>query len=100
VGRQATRFHSTTTGLEGAVFGRHTMVEVLERNAGGGAYGTLGQYMVAALLNAAAGHTPFLSESTIRRMWNDLLSKGSFEPTPGVKWGLTEVTDYLRATMR
>jgi hypothetical protein len=76
------------------------MAEVLERNAGGGAYGTLGQYMVAALLNAAAGHTPFLSESTIRRMWNDLLSKGSFEPTPGVKWGLTEVTDYLRATMR
>ena len=86
--------------MEGAVFGRHTMVEVLQRTAGGGAYSTLGQYMVAALLNAAAGHTPYLTESTVRRMWNDLLNKGAFEPTPGVKWGLAEITQYLRAIMR
>jgi hypothetical protein len=76
------------------------MLEVLQQAAGGGTYGNLGRYVVAALLNAAAGRTPFLPDTTIRRMWNDLLRKGYFEPTAGVRWGAAEITTYLRSTMR
>ena len=97
--RQATLFHSATTGLEGTVFGKHTMLEVLGQNAGGGEYRSLGMYVAGALLNAASGRTPFLSEATVRQMWNDLVSKGWFEPTAGIKWGAAEVTAYLQSTM-
>lgn len=95
-----TRFHSKTTGLGGAVFDKYTMLDVLKQDAGGGSYRLVGRYVVAALLNAAAGRTPYLSEATIRQMWNDLMSRGYFEPTAGVRWGPTEVVAYLRSTMR
>ena len=95
-----TRFHSNTTGLEGRVFGNHTMVDVLRQTAGGGAYATLGRYIVSALLNAASGRTPFLSQATIRRMWNDVLSLGYFEPTAGVRWDAGQLITYLRSTTR
>ena len=95
-----TRFHSHTTGLTGAVFDKYTMLEVLELKAGGGGYRALGSHVVAALLNSAAGRTPFLSQVTIRKMWNDVVSRGFYEPTPGVRWGVRELIDYLRVTMR
>jgi hypothetical protein len=76
------------------------MREVLQQTAGGAGYSELGSYVAAALLNAAAGKTPYLSESSIRKMWNDLLSVGSFTPVSGVTWGIAEVTRYLRSTMR
>ena len=95
-----TRFHSTTTGLNGTVFANATMKAVLNGTGGGGGYATVGAHVAAALLNAAAGKTPYLSQATIRQMWNDLLSKGYFEPTAGVRWGATEVTAYLKTTMR
>ena len=62
-----TRFHSTTTGLNGTVFGKHSMTQVLQQSAGGGACATLGRYIAAALLNAA-GKTPYLSAAMIRKM--------------------------------
>jgi hypothetical protein len=95
-----TRFHSTTTGLNGTVFGNHSMMQVLQQSAGGGAYATLGRYIAAALLNAAAGKTPYLSAATIRKMWNDLLSSGYFEPTAGVRWSADQIVTYLSSTMR
>src|SRR6476469_11211041 len=95
-----THFHSRTTGLDGKVFGSHTMLEVLQQNAGGGGYGVLGSYVAAALLNAASGRTPFLNDATIRKMWNDLVSQGYFVPTAGVRWDADQVTTYLRSTMR
>ena len=95
-----THFHSKTTGLDGRVFGGATMMEVLQRTAGGGGYAELGSYVAAALLNSPAGKTPFLSQPVIRKMWNDVLSKGSFSPTVGVNWGVADVTRYLRSTMR
>jgi len=95
-----THFHSRTTGLNGRIFGNATMLEVLQQSAGDSAYSELGSYVAAALLNSAAGKTPFLRQSVIQKMWNDLLSTGSFTPTPGVRWGVTEVTRFLRSTMR
>lgn len=95
----ATLFHSSTTGFQGTVFGSHTMLDVLKQRAGGAGYATLGMYVAAALLNAAAGRTPFLGEATVRAMWNDVLIKGYFEPTAGIRWGATQVITYLQSTM-
>ena len=95
-----TKFHSKTTGLGGKVFDNASMVDVLRQNAGGGLYQTLGRYVAAALLNAAAGRTPYLSEGMIRQVWNDVMTRGYFEPTAGVRWGPAEITAYLRSTMR
>jgi hypothetical protein len=95
-----TKFHSKTTGLGGNAFDNASMLDVLRQNAGGGRYQSLGRYIAAALLNAAAGRTPYLSEGTIRQIWNDVMARGYFEPTAGVRWGPTEIVAYLRSTMR
>jgi hypothetical protein len=52
------------------------------------------------LLNAAGGKTPYLPASTIRKMWNDLISFGYFQPTAGVRWNADQIEAYLRTTMR
>jgi hypothetical protein len=75
------------------------MLHVLQQSAGGGVYASVGSYVVAALLNAAAGKTPYLSAATIRKMWNDLISFGYFEPTAGVRWNADQIENYLRSTM-
>jgi hypothetical protein len=95
-----TKFHSKTTGLGGKVFENSSMLAVLCQNAGGGRYQALGRYVAAAMLNAAAGRTPYLSEGTIRQIWNEVMARGYFEPTAGVRWGPSEVIVYLRSTMR
>ena len=95
-----TKFHSKTTGLGGKTFDNASMLDVLRQSGGGGSYQTVGRYVAAAMLNAAAGRTPYLSEGTIRQIWNDLVGRGYFEPTAGVRWGPTEITAYLRSTMR
>jgi len=55
--------------------------------------------MAAALLNARSGRTPVLTEATVRNMWNDLINRGYFEPTAGVRWGATQIISYIRTTM-
>ena len=96
---QGTLYHSSTTGLTGNVFGSHTMLQVLQGNAGGGAYKTLGRYVAAALLNAAAGRTPFLAQASIQKMWNQDLTLGYFEVSPGVRWSTSQIVSYLQSTM-
>src|SRR5689334_7107095 len=93
------QFHSQVTGLEGNVFGTRNIAEVLRGTAGGGEYAELGRYIVAALLNARSGRTPFLSEGDVRRMWNDLISSGCYEPVPSMSWGPAEIVAYLKSTM-
>lgn len=95
----ATLFHSPTTGFDGTVFGSHTLLSVLKEDAGGAGYGTVGMYIAAALLNSASGRTPFLSQATVRQMWNDLLLQGYYEPTAGMHWGATQIVSYLQSTM-
>jgi hypothetical protein len=92
-----TQYHSPTTGFGGSVFGTQSMLEVLSQ--GSGSMSTVGRYMVAALLNARSGRTPVLDESGVRTMWNDLVSRGYYEPTSGIQWGAFEIVAYLRTTM-
>jgi hypothetical protein len=96
---QGTPYHSSTTGLTGTVFGTHTLLDVLQGNARGGTYKTLGKYIAAALLNAAAGKTPFLSQASVQKMWNDDLTLGYYEVTPGVRWTTNQIIAYLKTTM-
>ena len=60
---------------------------------------SLGRYITAALLNARSGRTPVLSETTVRRMWNDVASNGYFEPTAGVRWGPSQIVTYIKSTI-
>lgn len=98
-GGTPTLYHCPVTGFAGHTFGDRTMLEVLDIAEGGGGTAALGRYMVAALLNACSGRTPVLNETGVRNMWNDLISRGYYEPTAGIQWGAPEIIAYLRTTM-
>jgi hypothetical protein len=93
-----TLYHCSTTGLGGHVFHNSTMLEVIDITGASG-LNSLGRYIVAALLNARAGRTPMLSETVVRNMWNDLISRGYYEPTAGIRWTATEIVAYIRTTI-
>jgi len=97
-GQDATLYHCPTTGLGGALFSGSTMRHVMNLSDDG-ATRTLGRYIAAALLNAKAGMTPTLSETTVRQMWNDVTTTGRFEPTAGIGWGPSEVITYIKSTI-
>jgi len=94
----ATPFHCSLTGLGGHVFSNRSMVEVIDVMQSGG-LSSLGRYIVAALLNAHSGRTPMLSATNVRAMWNDLLHRGYYEPTAGIRWGATEIVAYIKTTI-
>ncbi len=58
----------------------------------------LARHIVAALLNAQAGFTPGVSVRTVKGIWNEFVTKGYFEPTAGVQWGLQDILTYLAST--
>lgn len=98
-GKGATLFESPTTGLTTVMFPNATMLDVLQGNAGGGAYRTLAKDVATALLNAAQGRTPYLSATTIRAMWNSVAgSPGYYEVSPGIRWNARQVANYLQGT--
>lgn len=97
-GWDATLYHCTTTGLSGTIFSPSTMLAVMQLSDDNGMR-TLGRYTAAALLNARLGLTPVLTETTVRAMWNDLLTRGYFEPTAGVRWGSAQIVAYLKTTI-
>jgi hypothetical protein len=94
----ATAYHCTTTGLGGHVFAGKSMVDVIDMMQSGG-LNSLGRYIVAALLNARSGRTPMLSETNVRAMWNDLINRGYYEPTAGIRWGASEIVAYIKTTI-
>ena len=94
-----TLYHCPVTGFGGRVFGQRTMMNVLGMTDGGSNVYSLGRYMVAALLNACSGRTPVLGEDGVRDMWNDLVNRGYYEPTAGVRWDAADIVAYLRTTM-
>lgn len=96
-GQTATMYHCPTTGLGGHVFSQKTMIEVIDLTRGG--LDSLGRYTVAALLNARSGRTPMLNETTVRAMWNDLMNRGYYEPTAGIRWGAAEIVAYIKTTI-
>ena len=98
-GHAATKFHSATTGFNGSQFGSETMLVVLGTGGNAGGYTALGRHITAALLNAAAGLTPVLSQTQVRNIWNEYVSKGYFEPSAGIQWGPDQIVAYLLTTM-
>jgi hypothetical protein len=97
--QQPTLYHCPTTGLGGHVFGGKTMINVCGMTEGGRNVDTLGRYIVAALLNARSGRTPVLDEGGVRNMWNDMVNRGYYEPTAGVRWTASDIVAYLKTTM-
>jgi len=55
----------------------------------------MGGYLCAALLNAALGLTPPLTETKIVEMQLEYETKGYFEPTAGVHWFKGDIILYL-----
>jgi len=92
-----TAYHGATTGLGGRTFGTQTMLQVIDIRSGG--VESVGRWIVAALLNARSGRIHVLTETTVRGMWNDLVSRGYYEPTAGVRWGPAEIVTYIQTTI-
>ena len=88
-----TPYHCATTGLSGRTYTDHTMLDVLDIGDG------IGNYFVAALLNARSGRTPVLTEEGVRKMWNDVVNGGFYEPATGVQWSAQQIVAYIRTTM-
>ncbi|HQT29846.1 MAG TPA: hypothetical protein PLE48_03275 [Thiobacillus sp.] len=86
-----------------AVLTSLSMMQVMQMSNGNNPWDlsdpdNLGAHIVAALLNAAAGLTPVLSESDVTNMWREWESQGYFEPVAGVKWKSKEIVDYIKST--
>jgi hypothetical protein len=63
-----------------------------------GSLDQLAQHCVAALLNCRAGlTTSYLSEKTVKSIFNECRTKGSFECTAGVHWTASQCVDYLKS---
>ncbi|HEY5799200.1 MAG TPA: hypothetical protein VIT92_03220 [Burkholderiaceae bacterium] len=60
-------------------------------------YDHLAQYLTTALLNVRAGWANFLNEATVLAMYNELHTKGYFEPSAGVQWAATDIVHYLKS---
>jgi len=58
----------------------------------------LGMHLVAALLNARMGWTPFLTEERIRSMFSEWQNTGHFSPTVNVYWDSAQIVTYLKST--
>jgi hypothetical protein len=54
--------------------------------------------LVAAYLNCKQGWTPFLKEETIKAIFSECFTKGTFSPTAGVTWTRAQCIEYLKAT--
>jgi len=73
------------------------MLQVIDIRSGN--IESVGRWIVAALLNARSGRVHVLTEGTVRAMWNDLVTRGYYEPTTGVRWGPTEIVTYIGTTI-
>jgi hypothetical protein len=54
--------------------------------------------LVAALLNCRSGKTSFLTEATVKAIFNEITTKTHFSPTAGVNWDIAKCIEYLTAT--
>lgn len=75
-----------------------SLMDVLKLT-GGAPYNDLARDIVAALLNAAAGHTPVLSANAVKEIWSEYLSTGSYSPSSGIHWNHDQIIAYLLTTM-
>jgi len=79
-----------------------TLVDVL--GAPVGPNDLVARYIVAALLNDAAGLAPPLPSNVVQGIWREYATSGGgasgfFEPTAGVQWFQADIVRYLQSTM-
>jgi plastocyanin len=78
---KATLF-SAALGYSGQTYKGKTVMEVLQMS--GGPPNDVGRAVCAAVLNAARGYNVIPSVDTVKGIWNEFASSGSFTPTAGV----------------
>lgn len=91
-----TNFSSVFKCSSGSVYREFTMMELLTPQEVD--KDKLGMHLVAALLNARMGWTPFLTEERIRSMFSEWQSTGYFSPMANVYWNSAQIVEYLKST--
>ncbi len=92
----STKFSGVFSCSSTSPYKQFTMLELLTHRPTD--TNNLGMHLVAAVLNARMGWTPFLTEERIRSMFTEWQSKGYFSPTANVQWNAAQIVDYLKAT--
>lgn len=58
-----------------------------------------GMHLAATMLNIKSGRISFLTADQLVNMWNEVRTRGWFEPTANVKWYPYDIVNYLKGTM-
>ena len=58
-----------------------------------------GMHLAATMLNIKSGRISFLTVERVLSMWNEVRTRGWFEPTANVKWYPYDIVNYLKGTM-
>ena len=59
------------------------------------------RHIMATLLNVTSGKIGYLSEETVRAMWREFVTTGSYVPTAGAKpWNAADLVLYLESTQK
>ena len=77
-------------------YGTKTLLEIV-RGCDFDKY-NFGMQLVSTYLNVLSGRIAFLSVPTLQKMWNQIQSKGYYEPAKGVYWSAEQTKRYLEAT--
>jgi hypothetical protein len=95
-----TYFSPVPAGQSASTF---TLLEALSLMAG--PPNDVVRHIAAALLNAAKGWTPVLTEASLKIIWHEYISTGGglmgyYVPVAGEKWYHDEITEYLESTQK
>ena len=91
---QATLFDAV---FGGNAFPNQTLLDVLQNV--GGPPNDIARFLVAALLNVAAGLAPVLTLRSLQHIWSEYSTTGGYTPTAGAHWDHDEIISYLLSTM-
>jgi hypothetical protein len=103
-----TKFHSVFPCITSSAYYHYTLIELITGCATSASDSNcvsiqdaqnLGMHLVAAYLNALCGWTPCLNIETIKSMFSEWQSKGTFSPAAGVYWDAGQIVTYLQSTM-
>lgn len=91
-----TQFSKVFLTTPSSVYAKYSFIQLLSHKDDD--KHNLGMHLVAAYLNALSGWTPFLTEETIKTIYAEWQSTGTFSPTATVQWAAPDIVYYLKAT--
>lgn len=91
-----TKFSSVFACTPKSAYRNFTMMDLLTPQTAD--KNNLGMHLVAALLNARMGWTPFLTEERIRSMFSEWQNTGHFSPKVNTYWNNAQIVTYLKST--